>query len=223
MRHPLLGTLLLAMLFGCGRGEEPPPPPPPTTTTTVPEPPPPDPPPPDNRADPRDYVSMERVDGIIDGTAAQVGLLHGLTFGGWRDPIYVADHCPWAAGFLGFVAPEEMRAFGELGAGLTREGEDFVVPQLRKPNRRCDPDGPNHDPRFLRSDGTCGQSEMRKTRLAEFRSRLDPHMDVVDDTTARAAACQSDLLRRDPDTGAYDSIRGWCDVMNRLGLRECGP
>lgn len=225
-------SVAISLGWGCGNGSDggsTPPPPPPTSTTTappeattstIPELPPPSPPPPD-RADPRDYVSLERIDGIIDGTASAPGLLHGLAFGGWRDPLYVADHCPWAANFLGFVSPDELREFGLFGAALTREGEDFVVVQLRKENRRCDPTNPNFDPRFLRTDGSCAKSEMRKSRLGEYRSRLEPHLEIVDDTRARAATCQAELLERDPITGAYDSIEGWCRVMNRLGLREC--
>ena len=101
-----------------------------------------------------------------------------MTFGGWRDPLSVAANCPWACD--GSDGPPffemdcgELRAYGNLGQKLVEEGEGFIIPQLRKVNRRCKETHPQHDPRF------CGRSEMRKSRLKEYRFRLDPHKETA--------------------------------------------
>lgn len=178
-------------------------------------------PPDPNLPKPSDYVNMDRVDDIIEGTSSQnPGLLHGLPYGGWRDPLNVAANCPNEVEYIGFSTPNELVAFGEFGLELTREGEDFIVPQLRKVNRRCDPANPQHDPAF------CGRSEMRKSRLEEYRGteeapRLDAHLKRASDARVLANRCLQTL--RANGGFAYDSIAGWCQsfiqAKNQTGFK----
>ena len=178
--------------------------------------------PPPDVPDPKNYINLDRVEGIINGTSTKdPGLLHGMTFGGWRDPLAVVAKCPWACD--GSDGPPffemdcaELTAYGNLGQELVQEGEEFIIPQLRKVNRRCKETHPQHDPRF------CGRSEMRKSRLQEYRSRLDPHKETMNWTRGKAGTCRDALIAA--GGGAYDSIAGWwCGSMTRagFGVRDC--
>lgn len=168
-------------------------------------------PPDPDRPKPSDYVNMDRVDDIINGTSSQnPGLLHGLAWAGWRDPLNVADNCPNDVNYIGFDSGMALRGFGDFGAELTREGEDFIIPQLRKVNRRCDASHPQHDPAF------CGRSEMRKSRLKEYRGteeapRLDAHMAKANEARQLAGRCLQPL--RSNGGFSYDSIAGWCQSL----------
>jgi len=100
---------------------------------------------------------------------------------------------------------------------LTREGEDFIVPQLRKVNRRCKENHPEHDPRF------CGRSEMRKSRLLEYRGteeepRLDAHMEKANAARTLAGRCRAELQAN--GGSSFDSIAGWCQSMKLAGFSK---
>jgi len=201
--------ILVLLLTGCSE-------PPSTIPPTDPPPPPIDPMPPPQppEADPSDYIHIDRVDEIIHGTAVRVGLLHGLTFSGWRDPLSVAARCPSATSFLGF-STTEMVEFGKLGGRLTREGEDFMLPQLQKENRRCFV-GKNFNEKFLKANGDCARSEMRKTRLTEYRDVLTPHMLVANGMRDIAQSCSAKL--RAAGAPAYDAISGFCSALISVGV-----
>jgi len=178
--------------------------------------------PPPPGPDPTNYIHIDRVPGIIDGTAVQVGLLHGLTWGGWRDPLRVAVECASDVRYIGFASPDELTAFGIFGRELTREGEDFMIPQMRTENRRCNKASPKFDPRFLKANGDCARSEMRKSRLQEYHGtdenpRLDAHMQRVSEATRLAGRCRAKLLDRGY---AYDSTWGWCQKMTLAGFSQ---
>lgn len=171
-------------------------------------------PPPDG-PEPNDYVNMDRVDDIINGTSSQnPGLLHGLTFGGWRDPLFVASKCSDAVSYIGFEDQFDLEDFGNFGLVLASEGEDFIVPQLRRVNRRCNANHPEHDSRY------CGRSEMRKTRLVEYRGteeepRLSAHMDRANHARVLAGRCRN-ALGVNGGFG-FDSIAGWCGSLRQAG------
>ena len=168
--------------------------------------------------DPADYVNLDRVDDIINGTSSRnPGLLHGLTFGGWRDPLNVAANCPDEVEYIGFADEFKLGDFGAFGMELAREGEDFIIPQLWRVNRRCKANHPKHDPRF------CGRSEIRKSRLAEYRGtkeepRLDAHIEKANVARTLAGRCRSELLAN--NGSAYDSIAGWCQSMRLAGFSK---
>lgn len=190
-------------------------PPPPTTTT-----------PPDGEADPADYVHIDRVPGIIDGTAASLALLHWCPDANWRDPERVADRCDDdVAQYLGFPSSDALRTFGNpKGLELCREGEEDIEPQLRKENRRCNEGNPNFDPRFLKANGDCARSEMRKTRLADYASkkldddgdpigRLRKHEAVSVPMRGRAGDCRAAVTAA--GGSSYDSIAGFCGSLTK--------
>ncbi len=161
--------------------------------------------PPPEGPDPADYLNMDRVEAIINGSAGQQSLLAGMTWAGWRDPLNVASNCPDDVEYIGFDNAQELEDFGNTGLGLTREGEDFMIPQMRKVNRRCRETHPQHRPAF------CGRSEMTKTRLAEYRVRLDPHKERSNVMRVLAGRCTATL--RANGGYAYDSIAGWCGSL----------
>jgi hypothetical protein len=175
----------------------------------------PDPTPPDCQGEPPCYVHYDRVDGIVNGTPARLALLHYCPDANWRDPVRVADRCgDDVARYLGFSDSQALREFGDQdGKDLCVEGEERIVPQLENTNRRCDENNPNYDPRFLKSDGDCARSEMRKTRLVEYRSRLDPHEERAVAMRARAGECREAVVAAGGN--AYDSIAGFCGSLNR--------
>lgn len=176
---------------------------PPTTTTTIPEPPPGPP--------PSDYVHIKRTPHIVEELEIQ---LQFATWAGWRDPEYVADHCAWGcadgADPLFDVTASEMAAFAETGRHLVVEGRD-LQDDLPIENRRCDPNNPKYDPRFLDENGKCTRSNVRKVRMTDYRTRLDGHMAIAVDMRDVA---QGDPIRQ---TCAYDSIKGWCTCRNDAG------
>ncbi|KKL52577.1 hypothetical protein LCGC14_2284080 [marine sediment metagenome] len=175
-------------------------------------------PPPPNVPDPAEYINLDRVDDIINGTSSRnPGLLHGLTFGGWRDPLNVAAKCSDEVEYIGFSNAGALHDFGVFGMELALEGEDFIVPQLRKVNRRCKENHPQHDLRF------CGRSEMRKSRLVKYRGteeepRLDAHLDRAAMARGLAGRCRAKLAA---NAGSpYDSIAGWCQSMKLAGFSK---
>ena len=216
--------LLILLLLGMSCNDTPPPVDPPIDPPVDPIDPPVDPPtdpPPPLSADPTIYIHVDRIQGILTGTNSQnPGLLHGMTFGGWRDPMLVANVCPWAASYLGFTV-EGLMFFGETGMRLTREGEAVIIPQLMKENRRCDLDNRNYSEVFLKADGSCARSEMRKSKLKEYRSKLTPHLEKANKMRDKGRSCMNKLveegLARSPviEIG-YDSIAGFCQQMQKL-------
>lgn len=218
--HLVTFAALMLLLFGCAGINVPAPECPPCKECPppCPEPPvePPVEPPPTIGANPEDYVHIDRVNGIVNGTSSQdPGLMHGLVWGGWRDPLYVAVHCAIDVDYIGFTSVQELADFGETGRALSEEGT-VLIEKLWTKNRRCNPAHPLHDPRFLKSDGSCERSEVRKEVLTEYRSRHDPHLERAADTQRRAQVCRPFL---EANGGVpYDSIAGWCQSMERAGV-----
>ncbi len=230
MKARLTAAVAAFCLFSCGsppRDETPP-------TTTIPERPPTSVPPTSvpptpvtpepERADPGNYVRLERVPAILNGTSSQdPGLIADLQFmawAGWRDPLKVADECPFAcngsqAVYFGLTC-DELRGFGAVGQRLVQEGENQIVPQLQKENRRCNPQHRLYDERFLTAKGECARSEMRKTRLSDFRARLARHSTQANAMRDTAQRCRSILVNAGGKP--FDSIAGWCSAMKRTGF-----
>lgn len=181
-----------------------------------------EPPPPLLGAVPGDYVHVDRVDGIIDGTSVRnPGLLHGMVFGGWRDPQNVAHFCSFACdgtqGLYFGMTCDELRAFGDTGLRLIREAENQIVPALRKDNRRCRHSHRLFDQAFLKSNGDCARAEITKTRFSRYRGRLNAHKKAMFAMVGRAQTCADEL--HSAGGGSYDSIAGWCRSMRTALFR----
>lgn len=190
-------------------------------------PPPPPPPPPTTGAVPGDYVHVDRVDGIINGTSSQnPALLHGMVWAGWRDPVALADRCSFACngtqGLYFGKTCDELRDFGAFGLVLLREGENQIIPNLEKDNRRCNPNHRLYDPAFLKGSGQCERAEIRRSRLMEYRGtderpRLRAHKETMNRMRARAQTCATRL--RANGGKSFDSITGWCAAMKLANFR----
>lgn len=175
-----------------------------------------EPPPTECQGEPDCYIHIDRVDDILNGTSTQnLGLMHWCPFTNWRDPRDVGNKCGNdVANYLGFGSSAEILSFGEVeGMELCVEGDTQIVPQLQKENRRCDPDNPNYDERFLKADGSCGRSEMRKSRLVEYRARLDPHQNRAIGLRARGGECRTALIAA--GGGTFDSVAGFCSALKK--------
>lgn len=212
MKLLALSLLLLPILTACTPPAEPPPEPPPTTTAPV-EPPPPtttappveppvEPPPEPGGRAPQDYPPLERVPGVVDDLN---NALQENAWAGWRDPLYVVEHCADALqpneGALFPMTSSEMTDFAHVGEGLDSEGAGFLE-RLPHVNKRCEESHPEHDARF------CGRSDVLRSRLGEFRGRLTAHLEA-----ARALA---DGLSGEPGYGSeFNSIAGWCRIQER--------
>lgn len=183
----------------------------------VPDPPPPPPPPPtDCQGEPSCYIHIDRVDDILNGTSTQnLGLMHWCPFTNWRDPRDVGNRCgDDVAQYLGFSSSAAILSFGETeGMRLCTNGEQQIVPQLQKKNRRCDAENSNYDERFLKADGSCARSEMRKSRLIEYRAELDPHQNRAIGLRARGGECRTAVVAA--GGSAFDSAAGFCGSLNK--------
>jgi hypothetical protein len=134
----------------------------------------------------------------------------------WRDPQYVAVHCPWGCldgsdPLFDFTA-DEMFKFGELGLELHDAGKHWME-RLPKMNRRGDPTHPDYDVRFEK------RSDVRKTNYPDGRV---PPFKIWQEAFAvhRAQAYVfRDIAQTDPvrDICGYDSTRGWCQCRNKYG------
>lgn len=206
-----------AALLYCG-GEEPPEPPPTTTssissTTTAP---------PSTGRSPEDYITRARAGRCstdpysTDNTDLCLELFKEIQESasrGWRDFLVLIEHCPWALepnpGALFPIDYSEAEATASVGAALDREGWGFMQ-RLGEPNRRCDPDDPEHDPAFgpwPPEEGE-GRTNVRKDRFSNpggtgYRDRLREHL--------RYASELRSYLNGQPGEGVrWDSIAGWC-------------
>lgn len=191
---------LLLLTWACSAPGDPPPTtttvPPSTSTSSTSTAPPVE---PGGRA-PEEYFPLDRVSSIV---ASLTAALQENAWGGWRDPLYVVEHCGWAlepeADALFPMTALEMRDFADEGGELDRDGALFVV-RLPMVNKRCAAEHPEHDPRF------CGRSDVQRARLGEFRARLDAHL-----ATARELR---DALKDEPGFGTeWNSIKGFCEAQ----------
>jgi hypothetical protein len=162
------------------------------TTTTVDSP-----PQPPAHTNPEDYLTLKRA---VSVAAELESELQESAWAGWRDIVTVYTVCPWAcAPYPDARFPftvDEMMDLAIEGATLDEAGTQFLG-RLAEVNRRCRQEHPEHDLRF------CGRSEVRRDRLAAFRSRLSSHLAV--------ARGLRDALAEEPGRGvAWDSIAGWC-------------
>ena len=245
----LLTALLFGTLIACNGTEPPPldPPPvdpPPEECDLIPddclegeefdgvacectpvEPPPVDPPPverpPPATSDPGDYVHIDRVDGIVNGTPGAPNLLHWCPDAMWRDPEKFAVECSDSVGFFGFTTADDMRFFGNpTGLDLCQYAEHRFIPDLERENRRCTPDHELYDEAFLKEDGTCARSEMRKARLKAFNDNIEgtfgQHRVRSVDMRSKAGTCREWL--RNNGGAVYDSIAGFCSSLNKAGV-----
>ena len=177
---------------------------------------------PEPQDDPADYIHLDRVETIIYGrggpgpkdAVGTSGLLHGATSIGWRSPLR-ASRCENSTWYLGYSNARDLVDFGFAGADLVQKGENRIIPILRSPNRRCNPNNIKYDPKFLKPDGTCARSEMRKERLKEYRSRLIPHMEEAYRIEGVAGRCRSTL--QSLGARGYDRASGWCVALEELG------
>lgn len=197
-----LKILAFAFVLSACQPQAPPPPEPPPDVTD-PEPPPPE-PPPDGLPKPRqpeEYYPLDRVQEIRRELFIN---LQANAWQGWRDLIYVMEHCPWSlepnAKAVFPITLDEMKAASVEGATLDREGFEFYN-RLPLVNVRCNPAHPEHDVRF------CGRSGVLRKRLFAFNERLRAHLELA--SSLRAA------LIGQPGYGTYDSLKGWCQYMSR--------
>lgn len=187
----------------------------------TPEPPPPEPQPapePTGQTVPSDYIRIERISGILNGTSgADPGLIaetQFLVWAGWRDPLYVAVRCNTSAFYLGSTE-HELSTFGMDGMDLVRESEDVWIPrwQGEASNRRCgvEPDPPA-------GPGWCQVTNVRKDGdWQRFLDRFDQHLEMASVFREIASRCRNFLVAQPRGTD-YDSIAGWCQSMRRAGV-----
>lgn len=160
------------------------------------------------KADPTNYVHINRVPALVD---PKTGIITAeMTFAGWRDLLYMASYCANSTGFLG-MSSTEMTDFGNVGADLTREGEDILVPKLQVENRRCSVNNVNFDPAFLKANGECARSEVRKVVLKDYTTRSEEHLDVAIALRNKSQTCRVKLVQA--GGRQYDSIKGFCQSL----------
>lgn len=166
---------------------------------------------------PGNYISMRRIDGILNGTSSQSpGLIAEAQFmawAGWRDPHNVATYCNTSAPYIG-TTDRELTAFGNRGQQLTQEAETVWIPRWQRagPNRRCE-----REPDPLTGPGWCDVTDVNKNGpWKAFKDEFDSHLQRASMFRTLAGRCRGFLVAHGGSD--YDSIAGWCGSMRRAGV-----
>jgi hypothetical protein len=135
-----------------------------------------------------EYVNMQRVPDIVEYLENGMNIWAGV-----RDPNYVLGHCQWA--FPTYFDEAEMRS--------TAIAYDDTINTGRKLIDKLQQEHPNYP----------GRSQVRKSKLKEFRTHLAKLNSIVNGWR--------DYVQAWPGAGTYyDSIKGWCEFCNENNIRQ---
>jgi hypothetical protein len=151
----------------------------------------PEPPPPNPTPPPmpeKDYLRIERAPELQRWIDDNLNIWAGV-----RDPQYVLSHCSWSCTTVFGITCEEMRDFTYKYDSLINLGagmrKALAEPHATYPNR----------------------SRVKKATWEEYKTEVEVHNEV--------AEAWRQAVTVYPGAGThYDSIKGWCEYMNKYGL-----
>ncbi len=177
-------------------------------------------------ANPADYIVASQVENLVHWqTHAWEGLYaysNNLTWAGNRDILSVLRNCPWAFGdedrdVFG-LTQDEARWMADTGEALGRENDGFLrrLWEETEPDNDRSQDGvPILNRRCAEQPEFCDRTNIRKDVWNEFKDRMLEFNQRANGLRGTAGQCRHD------DMDAYDSISGWCQMMNRAGHQSC--